>query len=172
MEKWIKVPGYEPYEASSFGRIRRGNRVLGLYKNKKGYLVIHSSIKGKTSLRMAHVFVALAFIGDSPFKGATINHKNGIKHDNSPRNLEWISLRDNIRHSYKVLGRRSSQLGQTGSLSPLSKPIVGTHLITGEVITFSGAREAERKGFRSSGISECISGRYAHHKGYRWEFIP
>lgn len=49
--------------------------------------------------------VALTFIGN-PQGLPEVNHKNGIRTDNSIENLEWSSRLWNVRHSYRVLGRK------------------------------------------------------------------
>lgn len=45
-----------------------------------------------------HKLVAEAFIGPRP-KGLTINHINGIKTDNNIGNLEYVTLKENVRHA-------------------------------------------------------------------------
>lgn len=35
-----------------------------------------------------------------------VNHKNGNRRDNRKYNLEWITQSDNLKHSYRVLGRQ------------------------------------------------------------------
>lgn len=58
---------------------------------------------GKRKYELVHRLVARTFIGEPPFRGAVVNHKNGIKTDNRVENLEWCTMKENIRHSIKVL---------------------------------------------------------------------
>ena len=48
---------------------------------------------------MAHVLIALAFLGPSLL---TVNHKNEVKSDNRASNLEYMTIEDNIRYSSKL----------------------------------------------------------------------
>lgn len=52
----------------------------------------------------AHRLVYEAFVGLIP-EGMQINHKNGIKDDNRPENLEVVTASENKMHSINVLGR-------------------------------------------------------------------
>jgi len=47
----------------------------------------------------AHHLIWLVFNGNIP-AGMEINHKNGIKHDNNPSNLELVTRGGNIKHAY------------------------------------------------------------------------
>lgn len=44
-EVWKKVSGYEQYEISNLGRLRKGNKILKQYFNDKGYLYVSLSKK-------------------------------------------------------------------------------------------------------------------------------
>lgn len=119
MEIWKDIKGYEGlYQISTQGRVKSLKRtrhcknqfgeytvedpekILNPGKNNHGYMsvVLYESQKRKTI--SVHRLVALSFI-PNPSRKAQVNHKNGVKHDNRIKNLEWVSNGENQIHSYK-----------------------------------------------------------------------
>lgn len=49
-----------------------------------------------------HRIVATKLFGEMP-EGLVVNHKNGVKTDNSPENLEYITQKENIWHAKYVI---------------------------------------------------------------------
>lgn len=108
LEEWRPVVGYEGwYDVSSLGRVRRirpgsgtrRGRLLKPCREEGGYLHVGVSIASRVKIRNVHRLVAEAFLGPCP-PGCEANHKNGIKIDNRPSNLEWVTPAANIRHAY------------------------------------------------------------------------
>ena len=114
-EIWELVIGWEGlYEVSNQGRVRSldrekitGRKVKGkilCLANIKGYLTATLCKDGRSYPRKVHHLVLEVFVGPCP-EGYQCNHKNGIKADNKPENLEWVTPSENVRHSYKYLGK-------------------------------------------------------------------
>jgi hypothetical protein len=70
-------------------------------KTKSGYLEVATSRNGKRVKELVHRLVGLAFVPGFE-SGLTINHINGIKTDNRPENLEWVSLARNTQHQWEI----------------------------------------------------------------------
>ena len=123
MEVWKIIPGYEDYEASSFGQIRnaQNKRIMSVCKNhpnEKGYYQVGLTKKGHSKNRVTrkvHILVCLAFIGNPPTQLHTVNHKDGNKLNNTPENLEWMTRSEQATHSYNVLGNTKSRPRGHGS---------------------------------------------------------
>lgn len=102
-EEWRAIPGTDGrYSVSSFGRVRsdwQGGAILAHSPDQKGYRIIRLSVPGSRPTFRVHRLVAMCFIGPRP-DGMQINHKDGDKANNRPGNLEYVTGRDNIRHSW------------------------------------------------------------------------
>lgn len=74
------------------------NKYLKKSKSKTGYLVVNIRNNGTRAPAYIHRLVAEAFI-ENPDKKAEVNHKDGNKQNNKVENLEWVTNKENIRHS-------------------------------------------------------------------------
>lgn len=109
-EKWVDLIGYEQlYKVSNLGNIFsiRRNRKMNPSKNQFGYYMVHLK-KGKITESIAlHRVIARQFIKKPKIKKIksrseelTVNHKDFNKTNNSVENLEWITRKENILHSF------------------------------------------------------------------------
>lgn len=96
---------------------RRAERKL-----RDGYLEIRMQIDGTVYRALAHRLVYLNFKGRIE-GNLVINHKNGIKSDNRPENLEVVTLSQNSKHATNVLGvgRCANQSGEKNHASKVTQ---------------------------------------------------
>ena len=104
MELWKRIfinGSKTKYEVSSLGRVRNrktGKIVKGCV-GIRGYVQLNIFHGNKRYTRTVHQLVANAFI-PNPNNLPQVNHKNGIKTDNSVDNLEWVTSSENIKHAF------------------------------------------------------------------------
>lgn len=125
------IPGYEGrYAATEDGRIwsykkiqcwgTRKDHFLKGWTSSKGYLrATLLDDKGRRKGWYVHRLILMTYI-PNPNNWPSINHKNGIKKDNSVQNLEWCTIEENSRHAYATglakrtrLAKRTLQPGFT-----------------------------------------------------------
>ncbi len=149
-ELWKPIPRFGGYEASNMGRIRsldrriaharygtvsvRG-RVLAFHLDKDGYCRISISIGGESTYQGVHRLVAAAWIGECP-DGWEVNHRNGVKSDNSSENLEYVTPSENTLHALNVLGTfpHGDSHGRA-KLSSSDIPLIRDKIASGEPLS-------------------------------------
>lgn len=121
MEQWKSIPGYEGlYEASDQGQIRsltykqergmtRHGRILKQMTHPTGYKIAALSKNGKAISKRVHRLIMLTFVGKSDHE---VNHKDGVKPNNSLSNLEYVTALENTRHA--IATGLSKQFGEDG----------------------------------------------------------
>jgi hypothetical protein len=117
--EWRAIPGFDLYEASSVGGIRRkdNKRVISQFVEEHGYMTANLWKDGKRKLRKLHPLVAAAFHGPKP-AGMECCHYNDVKSDNRASNLRWDTRKGNILDAIRngTLYRFKS-----GEASPIAK---------------------------------------------------
>lgn len=117
LEYWKPVVGWEGhYEISNVGNVRRikkangakAQRILRPAINQGGYYHAVLYGNGRHEDVRVHQLVCEAFIGTYP-EGLTANHKNGWKLKNWHSNFEYITLANNIRHSFTFSDSRRGE---------------------------------------------------------------
>lgn len=126
---------------------RYGYKKVVLYKNDKPYYFT------------VHRLVAIAFI-PNPENKEQVNHKNGIRTDNSLDNLEWSTAKENVHHSF-----------QFGKQTTVMKEIESFHIKSGLKETFPSQREASRVlGVNQRDIHKILYGKKESVSGYIFKY--
>ena len=118
-ELWLPISGFPGYEVSNLGQVRSWWKGAG-YRTKdinvklkapqirqlriyaSGYVYVSMYKRdGVRKHRPIHRLVALAFIPNKKSK-PQINHKNGVKIDNAVKNLEWVTVSENLKHAFRT----------------------------------------------------------------------
>ena len=123
-EVWKPVLGFEGvYEVSNKGLVRSLRKRGGMVSIRRlpaGYLVVTLSHPGvrKGYTRLIHRLVAEAFCARSD-PTLSVNHIDGDKANNTPDNLEWVSMRANIHHAIQT--GLNKQYGATHSQAKMTE---------------------------------------------------
>jgi hypothetical protein len=125
-EIWRPVVGWaRTHEVSSLGRVRRAaygqlfpGRILKLQRSRKGYPSAALCVRGKHATKLVHALVAAAFIGPRP-RGLQLDHIDGVKTNNRPSNLQYVTCQENIRRAMK-LGLRAKFKGESHGMAKLT----------------------------------------------------
>jgi len=112
------VPDFPGYSISSFGRLVGPRKLMKPYKTKAGYHYATLSRDRAPYRIFNHRLVAMAFI-PNPEGKPFVNHKNGVKTDNRPENLEWVTAKENTRHAFKI-GLMKTPIGIKNPAATLS----------------------------------------------------
>ena len=93
------------YKVDDCGNVygKNGN-ILKPSINPRGYKIVNLIIDGKRVGKAVHTLVARAFCKGYE-EGLQVNHKDGNKLNNNVTNLEWVTAKENARHSVEVLGQ-------------------------------------------------------------------
>lgn len=99
------VKGFEEYQIDTNGVIYNKNgSVKKTCPNGRGYEIVNFYVNHKRTGFGVHTLVAKQFLPEPPLEQNEVNHIDGNKSNNCVSNLEWVSAKENMRHSNHVLG--------------------------------------------------------------------
>lgn len=120
MKEWRDCKGYEGhYQVSNEGDVRTLNwmgtgkmRELKIRNNNNGYKATTFIENGVYKTKLVHRLVAEAFV-PNPDNLPYINHKNEVKWDNRPENLEWCTPEYNANYGTARDRQKATMMGRT-----------------------------------------------------------
>lgn len=178
-EEWKMIPGYEHYEASTFGRIRsidhytvrKGDSkatffagcIMKVRMTQTGYYAVCVTKDGDQRPRKVHRMVAETWI-ENVDNLPHINHKDENKLNNRVSNLEFCTPYYNVHY-----GTGIARCADANRKNYEGENRVVQYDIFGNVVReWCTANEAERA-LGITDIDNCISGRAWSSGGYVWK---
>jgi len=179
VEEWKPIQGWEScYHASSFGRIKSLKKIgsNNQFKNEdvikaqkvgtRGYLDVTLCNNGESkTLRVARIICNL-FV-PNPENKPQVNHKKGIKTDNRYLMIEWNTISENQKHSFRELNRIPTSFW-TGKVASTAKKVLC--IDTGEVFP-SATAAANKIGVSNDMLSMVCRKERKTAKGYHFKYL-
>ena len=142
-------------------------------KNPQGYYIATICIDGKPISVAVHTLVARVFCdGYSP--ELQVNRIDGNKENNRADNLEWVTAKENMRHSVHVLGNCC------GKNHGLARSIFGVSKKDGSILQFDCIIDAARyfapnegqakQRHIQQGIWRALNGVRKSYRRYVWHY--
>jgi hypothetical protein len=152
-DPWVQpdYPGYYRIPFTDDGVIinKEGRLIFlknGSEKKKycliKGYWGSNFLVNGKRTVILIHRILAMLFLpipmhlGNYEFEDLHVNHKNGIKTDNTLENLEWCTREENREHAI-----------QTGLIT--LRPVLRRECTTNEITRYESIKQCCKDNFLS-----------------------
>ena len=158
-EEWREVHGGAA--VSSLGRFRSTRGIVSTPTPiRNGY--VHVMIQQKTY--WMHRLVAQAFNLPRREDQLQVNHKDRNPSNNCVTNLEWVSVAENMQHSYATNAERRS------SGPKQSKPTLGRRVGDSEWMRFESYQDAARRmGVNAGNVKRCCDGVQESTKGFEFK---
>lgn len=178
LETWKTMELYPKYEVSTEGRVRNAktHRVYAQWLGKDGYLRMELWLDGKKKLMTVHRVVALCYLAN-PQNLPEINHKNKIKTDNRPENLEWVTRQQNMDHRnadlavQQMMHENGKRLGELHA-KLTAKPVASYDLEGNLLEIYPSLIAAERgAGINRKYIRACLKGERQSAGGRLWKKV-
>lgn len=157
MEMFKIIKEYPAYSVSDSGRIMKNStrKLMKPSKKPNGYMQINLFTgDGRRKKEYVHRLVALTFLPNEDGL-PEVNHRDGVRDNNSLSNLEWVTRKENVEKSSVQKRVRVSRPG-------------------GEVIGVYESIQVACKALNLTGsnVSACLHGnRQKTHRGYVFELF-
>lgn len=158
-EKWKLIPNHNNFNIkniyiSNLARINHNGRILYGHLSDSGYMRVHIRNKQYS----VHRLVAAAFIGVN--NDLYVNHKNGNKSNNNPKNLEYCTPSENSKHAHDT------------ALIKMRHISVNQYTLDDVFIKeyYSATIAGKELGIRQNHITAVCRGVNKTSGGYKWEY--
>ena len=183
MEEWKTINGFENYEVSNYGNVRSKDRIAirrgykarikGQYLKKTvshGYprVTLYKGDRHTFKQIFVHRLVAEHFI-DNPNNLPYVNHKDENGTNNHVDNLEWCTAKYNSNYG-TAIERRVKHQDWASIAEKQSIPVIRISKDGSEIVRYKSMMDADRTGFKVSGVSRCCGGYLKTYKGYIWKY--
>lgn len=165
------------YEVTDDGKLfsTRSGKYLRPNLDRYGYFYYVISIDGVRYTLKAHRLVAQQFI-PNPIKKPTVNHKNGIRHDNRVENLEWATYAEQqadplttIKRNIVVARTDYSAMGALRNYGRRSTAVYAGENLLGIYDSLKQAVENHPANYCKA--SECATGKRSAVGGVRFCYV-
>lgn len=179
-EVWKPVVGFDAYEVSSLGRLRRCKpdaygrglgRILAGVKRSDGYVCYTLHLDRRQEARLGHRIVCEAFHGPRPHPRWHACHSDGNKANNAADNIRWDSPAgnnaDKVAHGTLITGD-THRARSNGGYLPRGEAHKQSKLTEQQVRNIRRDSRAQRliaadHGVTQSLVSQVRSGRIWKH---------
>lgn len=181
-EIWKDIPNYEGlYQVSNLGKVKSLPRktcnqyqkgiLMKPIKTRFGYLKVELYKNTKAKWFPIHRLVAMTFLNEFD-NNLQVNHKNGIKTDNTIDNLEMVTASENQFHSYRVLKNVPPMQNHFGKDHVRAIKINQYDKNNSFIKTWDSIIEASNEiGVPACCITNCAKGRRKSAGNFIWKYV-
>lgn len=167
LEFWtsIVIKGEKiPYQVSNNGKIRNSKtrKLLKPVIDKYGYPCVCLFYNKKRHNITVHKLVAMTYV-KNPKNKPQVNHIDGIKTHNYRNNLEWVTPRENVVHSYKNGLHDNVAIGERHGNNIYSTEQIKNVCMLLEQNKLTYSQISNQTGVRVSTIHDIVSKKYWTH---------
>ena len=103
MLQWKTISECKKYSVSNSGLVKNNKtgKTLKPYDNGNGYQKVTLCDNGKVKRLFVHRLVAMAFV-EGYKEGLTVDHINAKRDDNNYKNLQWMTLEENVKKAHMM----------------------------------------------------------------------
>ena len=166
-EEWKTVNGFDNYEISNCGRLRRKSDYKILNGNSGTYLtccLVNDRIKCYTSI---HRLVAEHFLPDWD-PTLCVNHKDENKFNNHVSNLEMTTRSENFNYSRNLHIEEWVEKTKRTKNSSYSRAV---RCVENGMVFDSISQASKASDINAYQISGCCRGKYLTAGGLHWEYV-